>query len=130
LRAATIVGEAVSIATLMRRASADLQSRSEVSSRAMVRAGGTVTVYPGATDTPMMRSSKAGPELGFAREPASAVAEAILAGIEADAFEVIRGAEVRAAMIALNRDDPAALDERLLDMKPALAAAVRDHSAL
>ncbi len=47
LRAATIVGEAVSIATLMRRASADLQSRSEVSSRAMVRAGGTVVIGPG-----------------------------------------------------------------------------------
>ncbi len=28
-----------------------------------------MTVYPGATDTPMMRSSKAGPELGFTREP-------------------------------------------------------------
>jgi len=31
----------------MRRASADLQSRSEVSSRAMVRAGGTVVIGPG-----------------------------------------------------------------------------------
>ena len=89
-----------------------------------------LTVYPGATDTPMMRTSNAGPELGFAREPASAVAQAIVDGIEADAFEVVRGGEVRAAMIALNRDDPAALDQRLLDMKPALAAAVRDHSAL
>ena len=28
-----------------------------------------MTVYPGATDTPMMRTSKAGPELGFTREP-------------------------------------------------------------
>ena len=33
-----------------------------------------MTVYPGATDTPMMRSSRAGPELGFTREPARAVA--------------------------------------------------------
>ena len=89
-----------------------------------------LTVYPGATDTPMMRTSNAGPELGFSREPASAVAQAIVDGIEADAFEVVRGGEVRAAMIALNRDDPAALDQRLLDMMPALAAAVRDHSAL
>jgi short-subunit dehydrogenase len=89
-----------------------------------------MTVYPGATETPMMRSSRAGPELGFTREPANAVAAAITDGIERDAFEVIRGGEARAKMIALNRDDPAALDKRFLELKPALAEAVRDHSAL
>jgi uncharacterized oxidoreductase len=89
-----------------------------------------MTVYPGATDTPMMRSSRAGPELGFAREPASAVAAAVVEGMEQDAFEVIRGGEARAKMIALNREDPAALDKRFVDLKPALAEAVRDHSAL
>jgi uncharacterized oxidoreductase len=89
-----------------------------------------MTVYPGATDTPMMSSSRAGPELGFTREPARAVAAAVMEGIEQDAFEVIRGGEARAKMIALNREDPAALDKRFLDLKPALAEAVRDHSAL
>lgn len=89
-----------------------------------------MTVYPGATDTPMMQTSKAGPELGFTREPASAVADAVIEGIAKDAFEVIRGGEARARMIALNRDDPAALDKRFSDLKPALAEAVRDHSAL
>jgi short-subunit dehydrogenase len=89
-----------------------------------------MTVYPGATDTPMMSSNRAGPELGFTREPASAVAAAVIEGIEQNAFEVIRGGEARAKMIALNRDDPAALDKRFLDLKPALAEAVRDHSAL
>lgn len=89
-----------------------------------------MTVYPGATETPMMSSNRAGPELGFTREPASAVAEAVIDGIERGAFEVIRGGEARAKMIALNRDDPAALDKRFLDLKPALADAVRDHSAL
>ena len=89
-----------------------------------------MTVYPGATDTPMMSSSRAGPELGFTREPANAVAAAVIEGIEQDAFEVIRGGEARAKMIALNREDPAALDKRFLDLKPALAEAVRDHSAL
>jgi short-subunit dehydrogenase len=89
-----------------------------------------MTVYPGATDTPMMRSSRAGPELGFVKESASAVADAVLDGIATDAFEVIRGGEARAKMIALNRDDPAALDKRFLDLKPALADAVRDQSAL
>jgi short-subunit dehydrogenase len=89
-----------------------------------------LTVYPGATDTPMMSSNRAGPELGFVRESASAVAEAVLDGIQNDIFEVIRGGETRTKMIALNREDPAALDKRFLDLKPALSEAVRDHSAL
>ena len=89
-----------------------------------------LTVYPGGTDTPMMKSNRAGPELGFAREPASAVADAIVEGIEADAFEVIRGGQARAQMIALNRDNPAAVDESFLGLKPALEDAVKDHSAL
>lgn len=89
-----------------------------------------MTVFPGATDTPMMSSNRAGPELGFTREPASAVAAATVASIEENAFEVIRGGEARAKMIALNRDDPAALDKRFADLKPAISEAVRDHSAL
>lgn len=89
-----------------------------------------LTAYPGGTDTPMMKSNRAGPELGFSREPASAVADAIVAGIEAEAFEVIRGGETRAQMIALNRSDPAAVDARFLGLKAALEAAVKDHSAL
>lgn len=89
-----------------------------------------LTAYPGGTDTPMMQSNRAGPELGFSREPASTVAEAIVQGIETDAFEVIRGGETRAQMIALNRQDPAAVDARFLTLKPALEDAVKDHSAL
>ena len=89
-----------------------------------------LTVYPGGTDTPMMKTNRAGPELGFGREPASAVADATVDGIEAEAFEVIRGGDARAQMIALNRDNPAAIDTRMLTMKAALEEAVRDHSAL
>jgi short-subunit dehydrogenase len=89
-----------------------------------------LTVYPGATDTPMMKTNRAGAELGFGREPASAVADATIEGIETGAFEVIRGGEARAQMIALNRDNPAAIDERMLAMKPVLEDAVKDHSAL
>jgi len=89
-----------------------------------------LTAYPGATDTPMMASNRAGPELGFSREPAMAVANAIVEGMEANAFEVIRGGDVRAQMIALNRDNPAAVDERFLGLKPALEDAVKDHAAL
>jgi hypothetical protein len=78
----------------------------------------------------MMQTSKAGPDLGFVREPASAVAEAILDGIRTNAFEVIRGGQARAEMIARNREDPAALDRRFAGLKSQLAEAVRDHSAL
>lgn len=89
-----------------------------------------LTAYPAGTDTPMMKSNRAGPELGFMREPASAVADAIVEAIEANAREVIRGGEARAQMIALNRNDPAAVDARFLTLKPALEEAVKDHSAL
>jgi short-subunit dehydrogenase len=89
-----------------------------------------LTAYPGGTDTPMMASNRAGPELGFSREPASAVADAIVEGIETNAFEVVRGGEARAQMIALNRENPRAVDERFLGLKPALEEAVKDHSAL
>lgn len=89
-----------------------------------------LTAYPGGTDTPMMKSNRAGPELGFSREPASAVATAILDGIEANALEVIRGGEARGQMIALNQGNPLAIDERFQGLKPAIEEAVRDHSAL
>jgi len=89
-----------------------------------------LTAYPSGTDTPMMKSNRAGPELGFGREPASDVAAAIVEGIEKGAFEVIRGGEARAQMIALNRENPATVDEQLLKLKPALEEAVKDHSAL
>lgn len=89
-----------------------------------------LTAYPDSTDTAMMKSNRAGPELGVSREPASAVADAITEGIEAGAFEVIRGGETRARMIALNRNDPAAVDELFFGLKPALEEAVKDHSAL
>ena len=89
-----------------------------------------LTAYPAGTDTPMMRSNRAGAELGFGREPASVVADAIIGGIEARSFEVMRGGETRAQMIALNRDNPAALDERFLGLKMVLEEAVKDHSAL
>lgn len=89
-----------------------------------------MTAYPGGTDTPMMRSNRAGPELGFAREPVAEVADAIIAGIQAEAFEVIRGGETRAKMIALNREDPAAVDDRFLGLKAALEEAVKDHAAM
>jgi len=89
-----------------------------------------LTLFPGATDTPMMASSCAGPELGFNREPAAAVAQALIDGIEANAIQVLRGGEARARMIETNRNDPEALDDRFFSLKADLEAAVRGHSAL
>ena len=89
-----------------------------------------MTAYPLAAEAPMMQSSRAGAELGFIREPAFAVVDAICAGLEESAFEVIRGGETRVQMIALDRNDPAALDRLFAGMKAALEEAVRDQSAL
>jgi len=89
-----------------------------------------LTVYPSGTDTPMMASNQAGPDLGFSLEPAEAVAEAIVAGMESNALTVVRGGAQRQAMIDLNRQDPSAIDARFLTMKPAFEQAVSAHSAL
>lgn len=89
-----------------------------------------LTVYPTATETPMMASNKAGADLGFAREPVGDVADAIVEGIENAAWEVIRGGTTRAQMLTLNRENPAAIDERYAKIKHELRAAVRSHSAL
>jgi len=89
-----------------------------------------LTVYPSATDTPMMATSKAGPELGFVRETPEAVADALVAALEKGEAEVIRGGEPRLAMIAANRDRPRDVDERFRSLKPQLEAAVADHRAL
>ncbi len=89
-----------------------------------------VTVFPGATDTPMMATTKADASMGFALQPVADVVASIVDGIEADAFEVVRGGPARAALLDLNRTDPAAVDARFLALKPGLESAVRDHSAL
>jgi len=43
---------------------------------------------------------------------------------------VVRGGEARLALIAANRNDPAAVDERFRSMKAALEAAVSDHRSI
>jgi uncharacterized oxidoreductase len=87
-------------------------------------------VFPGATDTPMMQTNRAGAELGFVREPAADVAAAIVDALKHGKREVLRGGEARLALIAANRNDPAAVDERFRGMKTALEAAVSDHRSI
>jgi short-subunit dehydrogenase len=89
-----------------------------------------MTVYPGATGTRMMDTSRADASMGFALQKVEDVVASIIEGMQSDAFEVVRGGEVRQAMLAQNRDDPAAIDARFLALKPQLEAAVRDHNAL
>ena len=89
-----------------------------------------LNVFPGATSTPMMQSSKAGAEHGFDYESPDDVAAATLAGIADGSLTVVRGGEARAQMIALNRDDPAAVDAALAARKPDLERAVEAHSSL
>ena len=89
-----------------------------------------ITVFPGATDTPMMATNKADAGMGFALQPVAEVVGSIVEGMEADVFDVVRGGEARAATLDLNRTDPAAVDARFLAIKAQLEAAVRDHDAL
>ncbi len=89
-----------------------------------------LNVYPGATSTPMMSSSQAGPEHGFDYESPEEVAAAAVAGITDDSLTVVRGGQTRSRMIALNRDDPGAVDQLLAERKSELEQAVADHSSL
>ncbi len=78
----------------------------------------------------MMASSQAGPEHGFDFESAENVATATIAGIADGSLTVVRGGQTRSQMIALNRDDPAAVDEMLAGRKTQLEQAVAGHSSL
>jgi short-subunit dehydrogenase len=89
-----------------------------------------MTIYPGATETPMMDSNEAGPDLGFQYESAEEVAEALVAGLEAGELEVVRGAEDRSAMTQMTRENPRELDEQVAQMKGELESAVANHSSM
>jgi uncharacterized oxidoreductase len=89
-----------------------------------------MTVYPGPTETPMMESSEAGPELGIEYEPPEDVAEALVAGLEAGELEIVRGAEDRSALTQMSREQPRELDEQVAQIKGDLEKAVANHRSL
>lgn len=89
-----------------------------------------LTVYPGATATPMMATSSAGPEHGFQYESPEDVAAATVAGMADGSLAVIRGGEHRHQMVELNRTDPGALDRQIAAGKAELEKAVSGHSSL
>lgn len=78
----------------------------------------------------MMETSKASAEHGFDYESPENVAAATVAGMIDGSLSVVRGGQTRAQMIALNRSDPAAVDQLLAGRKPELEKAVSDHSSL
>jgi short-subunit dehydrogenase len=85
-----------------------------------------LTVYPTATDTPMMSSSRS----TAPRDSAGEVADAIIEAIRVRALEVVRGGSARAQMIEQNRSAPAEVDKHFVALRPTLEEAVQDHSAL
>lgn len=85
---------------------------------------GVLTVYPTATDTPMMKTSGINPPGG--RESAADVASAVIEAIRDERIQVVRGD----AQVVLNANDPAAVDEQMRPMKAMFEAAAKDHSAL
>lgn len=89
-----------------------------------------MTVYPGATETPMMETNKAGPDLGFDYESPDDVAAAIVAGVESGELEIVRGAEDRSEVTEMSRERPREVDEQVARMKDALEEAVADHRSI
>ena len=107
-------------------AKAGLAYFGEAPRRELKREG--ILSIPVGADTPMMKSNRAWLEPGFTRELASVVADAVAEGNETAALDVISSGLPSAQMIALNRENLAAVSERLLSLKAALEDAVKNHS--
>lgn len=89
-----------------------------------------LTVYPGATSTPMMASSNAGAAEGFQYESPEAVADATIEAIVDGSLTVVRGGQQRRDMITANREDPSSVDRMLAERKTLLEKAVHAHSSI
>lgn len=87
-----------------------------------------LTVYPTATETPMMATSGLARDGG--RETPEDVAREVIEAMAQDHLEVVRGGPDRIETVKRNRADPAAVDDAMRPMKASIEAAARDHSAL
>jgi uncharacterized oxidoreductase len=85
-----------------------------------------LNVFPVATDTPMMRSSR----MAVTLESTETLVDAIVAGIRSDAIQIVRGGEARRQMIELDRTNAAELDRRLGAQKDGMEKAVENHESL
>ncbi|QXQ06199.1 SDR family NAD(P)-dependent oxidoreductase [Sphingosinicellaceae bacterium] len=107
---------------------AGIASFSEALRRELAGEGvGVLTVYPSATETPMMATS--GLAKGERQSPA-VVAKAVIKAIIAGDVEVVRTDDERRKLAVLNRADPAAADAALAEMKDHIEQAAKNHSAL
>ncbi len=89
-----------------------------------------LTLYPTATDTPMLATSRIGSGQGITRETAETVADALVAGLLHDELQVIRGGPERLATIERNLVDPAAVDAHYATVLDGLEAATRGHRSV
>lgn len=89
-----------------------------------------MTVFPRATDTPMMETAGLGEQAGFDYDTPKDVARALLEGLETDQLTVNRADDTSQAMIAANQRSPRELDAQIQDMKPKLEAAVARHRSM
>ncbi len=89
-----------------------------------------MTVFPGATDTPMMENAGLGDKAGFEYDTPQGVAQALVEGLEAGELTVVRADENSQGMIDTNRDAPRDLDNQIREMKPKLAQAVETHRSM
>lgn len=87
-----------------------------------------LTVYPTATDTPMMMTS--GMNKFGSREAPADVAREVVEAIVQERLEVVRGSPERLEMVQRNRTDPEMVDAELRPMVSTMEEAARNHSAL
>lgn len=85
-----------------------------------------MTVYPSATDTPMMDSAN---DSGDYESPET-VADALVAGLEENRVEVIRGGQAFADLIARNHRDPQAADREVAQRKDSLRQRAAEHRSM
>lgn len=89
-----------------------------------------MTVYPGATDTPMMETAGLGDKAGFAYDTPEGVAQALLKGLETGELTVVRADDNSQSMIDANQQNPRELDAQIQEMKPTLEEAVAHHRSM
>lgn len=89
-----------------------------------------MTVYPVATDTPMMETADQGSGNSSDYDSPEAVAEALVAGLEADDIAVVRGGDDFADLVATNHDDPHQADSQIDTMKAGLKARAAHHRSM
>lgn len=84
-----------------------------------------MTVYPTATDTPMMESAEVD-----GMDTPEEVARATLEGLLHEEIEVIMGGEEQKNQIEMNRRKPRELDGKIMDMFEPLRERTREHRAM